>query len=95
MLTVVGSVASKCGPREVTTGNGVGASVPAGAIVAGRDTSKVGVGCGRVRVAPICIGCVGATADVAGAHAANKAASRVRLRKTRSFVIFFLLISGF
>jgi len=88
MLTVVGSVASRLGPREVATGNGVGASVSTGAIVTGRDASTVRVGGGRVTVGLISTGCAGATVDAAGEHAANKTASRIRLNRRRGFVIF-------
>src|SRR6185503_4339754 len=92
-LTVLGSVASRFGPREVATGSAVGAraSVGAGARV-GAATSTKGVALGAMTNAGAADG-TGASVTAAGAHAANRRTSRLRLaRSGRRF--FFILSFG-
>ena len=89
-LTVVGSVASRFGPREVATGSAVGAGACVAASVASVEESTVGTAGATVDVRLIDWGCVGAAGDVVGAHAANKTANSVRCRKKREFNIYLL-----
>ena len=78
-LTVVGSMASRFGPREVATGSGVAARFWVGAAVACTEASDVDTEGGKVSL--------GITVAVAGAQAANKMASRPRLARRRLFLI--------
>src|SRR5512143_303617 len=79
-LTVIGSVASRLGPRDVAMGSAVGAA-SSGAAVACVTASTVEAGAGMVAVGTIMLGCTGDRVGVAGAHAVNKTASRPRRRK--------------
>jgi len=84
-LTVRGSVASRLGPREVATGNGVGSTASVGAAttsVAG-ITASVGDSGSGVALGSTTTGGTGWGGDsvvaAAGAHEANKRANRLRL----------------
>jgi hypothetical protein len=86
ILTVVGSVASKWDPREVATGNGVGASVSTGVTVACTEGFIVAVGGGRVRLGSTSTGCAGGGVELAGVQVTNNTASRMRLEKKRNLI---------
>ena len=79
-LTVVGSMASRFGPREVAMGSGVAARPSVGAAVACTEVSDVDAEDGKVSPGITVTGC-------AGAQAANKTASRLRPEKRRLFLI--------
>jgi hypothetical protein len=79
-LTVVGSMASRFGPREVAMGSGVAARCWVGAAVACTEASDVDTEDGKVSLGITVTGC-------AGAQAANKTASRHRPEKRRLFLI--------
>ena len=97
MLTVLGSVASRLGPREVAMGSCVAARFSVGAAVACTEVSDVDATAGRVSLDITVTGCAGIVAGVAGAQEATKMTSRLRLRKLalseiearRLFLIFF------
>jgi hypothetical protein len=90
MLTVVGSVASRFGPREVATRRGVGRRLEVG-ITAVAVVSGVDVGGCAVSVAYPSGTCVAGTVGVAGAHPAVSTASRIRTGKSGEFICFFML----
>ena len=82
----MGSVASRCGPREVTTGNGVGASVSTSVTIACTEGSVVAVGGRRVRLDSTSTGSAGGGVELAGVQATNNTASRMRLEKKRNLI---------
>jgi hypothetical protein len=87
MLTVLGSVASRLGPREVAIGSCVAARASVGAAVAWIEVSDVDAAAGRVSLGITMVGCAGMAVEVAGAQAAKKTASRPRRVKRRLFLI--------
>ena len=87
MLTVLGSVASRLGPREVAIGSCVAARAWVGAAVSCREVSDVDAAAGRVSVYMTVTGCAGLAVDVVGAQAARKTTSRPRRVKSRLFLI--------
>lgn len=97
MLTVLGSVASRFGPREVAMGSCVAGRFSVGTAVAGTEVSDAGIEAGKVSLGMTVTGCTGLAAEVAGAQAATKMTSRLRLRKLalseiearRLFLIFY------
>jgi hypothetical protein len=93
-FTVVGSVAWRSGPREVATGSGVGACASVGE--AGTVSVAGSVAGGRVAAnsrTAVATG-AGVAVALAGAHAARKTASKIRLGKKRVFISIRKLISG-
>jgi len=78
MLTVLGSVASRFGPREVAMGSCVAGRFSVGAAVAGKAVSGAATVGGKVSLGMTVTGCTGLAVEVAGAQAANKAANRLR-----------------
>src|SRR5260221_1671054 len=93
--TVLGSVASRCGPREVAMGSAVGTSATGAWVAASKvGTTTTGVALGAM---PTTGGadCAGDSVTGAGAHAANSTASRQRVARSerRGFInISFLEI---
>lgn len=86
ILTVVGSVASRFGPREVAMGSCVAGRFSVGAAVVGTEVSDAEAG--KVSLGMPVTGCVGIAVEVAGAQAARKMANRLRLIKKRLFLIW-------
>jgi len=88
-LTVVGSVAWRSGPREVATGSAVasGTGVAATPSVAGDSRAGATVGVGKETVGGSVPPAAGLVEVAAGAHAANREASRRRWRQKRVFII--------
>jgi hypothetical protein len=86
-LTVVGSVASRFGPREVARGTAVAASLgtacaPESSVEAARVTV------GRISAGSPVPEAGGVVGEDPGEHPANRAMLRMRLRKNRFFIIF-------
>ena len=94
-LTVVGSVAWRSGPREVTMGRAVATSLGA-AWVAGSSVDAGRVAVRRASVGSSVTAARGVTVKDSGAHATNSTRIRPRLilsavevlRKNRVFIIF-------
>jgi hypothetical protein len=87
MLTVLGSVASSLGPREVATAWTVGPGVAEFRLVAVKSTISVAVTSALMGVVEAVSGdfvCVSA-----GAQAARKMANRLRYDKIRIFIVLF------
>jgi len=98
-LTVDGSVASSASPREVAMGSAAGARawVEALTISGVAVGMKAASGCElRVTLGTTIIGCSTGGVETFGAHAANSAMSRLRVRKKRGFIFtsFRKVISG-
>ena len=88
MLTVLGSVASRFGPREVAMGSCVADRFSVGTAVAGKAVSEAATVAGKVSLEMTVTGCTGLAVEVAGAQAARKRANRLRLIKKRLFLIW-------
>jgi hypothetical protein len=84
MLTVLGSVASRFGPREVATGSCVAGRFSVGTAVTGTEVSDASIEAGKVSLGMTVTGCTGLAVEVAGAQADNKAANRLRKPAKRS-----------
>src|SRR5262245_30816520 len=87
MLTVVGSVASRFGPREVATGNGlsVGTTIAVGtaeAVSVKATTGRNGVALGRSAAG----GSLAGTVVAAGVQEAKSTPIRLKLERMRSFI---------
>lgn len=93
ILTVVGSVASRLGPREVAMGSVVGASVSAGKAETVSVGSWVGADAVVVTSIPAVAKGSGGTVAFPEAHEARKTVSRLRRRQVRSFISIRVLIS--
>jgi len=85
-LTVLGSVASRSGPREVATGSVVGARASVGATSTAGD-SATGVALGATTAGGAATCCPGGVSEfaTAGAHEANRITNRLRVGTRRFF----------
>ncbi len=89
MLTVLGSVASRLGPRDVAIGSCVAGRFSVGAAVACTEGSAVEAAADKVSLGITVTGWAEMGVEVAGAQAARKTASRLRPGKRSPFLILF------
>jgi hypothetical protein len=85
-LTVVGSVASRFGPRDVATGKGEATADSVEAAITGVEVPRLA---GKVGLATA--DWLGATGEAAGAQAARNKATKIRPGKRRILVIWLLI----
>jgi len=90
ILTALGSVASRFGPREVAIGSCVAGRFSVGAAVASTEGSAVEAAAGKVSLGITVTGWAGIAVEVAGVQAARKTASRLRPGKRSPFLIIAL-----
>jgi len=83
IVTVLGSVASRCGPREVAMGSAVGIAATGAWVAASRvGMETTGVALGAMSTTGGA-DCAGDSVTGAGAHAVNSTASRQRVARSR------------